>query len=246
MCNNANCYARSINNRLTVVVVVQIQIQIQIQIQSTVYVLQFFHDEGSLSIYNIVESSDSGNSTLLVSLDLSAAFDGIDHAMLLSRLKTSFGFDELVYHWIESYLTDCSQTVTIRNNSSAPIPMLPLVFPKVLFSVLFFSAFTPSLLLRLLPLPLFLSSNKLMTHNFTFILPISSVKSVVLKIVSLPCTPVTVITSFPLILINRTQFSAEPGNALILCLTSPRSTLRARLFQWRTTSGYSVSHSTIA
>jgi len=88
---------------------------------------------------NIFTSSDSGNSILLVSLDLSAAFDSIDHAVLLSQLKTSFGFDGLVYHWIESYLTDRSQTVAIGNNSF----MLPLVFLKVLFSVLFFSASTP-------------------------------------------------------------------------------------------------------
>jgi len=88
-----------------------------------------------------------------------------------------------------------------------------------------------------------------MTHNSAFLFPhpISSVKSIVLKIVSLPCTlAVAVITPFPSILINRTLFSSEPGNALILSQTSPRSTLRARLFQWRTTSGYSASHSIIA
>jgi len=65
--------------------------------------------------------------------------------------------------------------------------MLPLVFPK--FSVLFFSASTPPLLPLLLPLSLFLSSNLQMTHNFTFLFPhpISSVKSIILKIFSLPC-----------------------------------------------------------
>ena len=51
---------------------------------------------------------------------VSAAFDSIDHTILLSRLKTSLGFDGLVCHWIESYLTDRSQTVTIGNNTSAP------------------------------------------------------------------------------------------------------------------------------
>ena len=68
---------------------------------------------------SIFHSSDSGKSTLLVSLDLSAAFDSIDHVILLRRLKTSFGFDGLVYNWIESYLTGRSQTVHIGNNSSA-------------------------------------------------------------------------------------------------------------------------------
>jgi len=123
--------------------------------------------------------------------------------------------------------------------------MLRLVFPKVLFSVLFFSASTPPLLLLLLPLSLFLSSNLLMTHNITFLFPhpISSVKSIVLKIVSLPGT---VITPFPSIPINLTLFFLEPGKALILSRTSPRSTSRAWFFQWQATSGYSVSHSTIA
>ena len=39
----------------------------------------------------IYHASDIGSSTLLASLDLSAAFDTTDHVTLINRLRTSFG-----------------------------------------------------------------------------------------------------------------------------------------------------------
>ena len=44
-----------------------------------------------LTLDNILHSIDQGWSTILVSLDLSAAFDTIDHLSLFSRLQSSFG-----------------------------------------------------------------------------------------------------------------------------------------------------------
>jgi len=66
------------------------------------------------------QSSDTGKSTLLISLDLSAAFDTIDHSILLSRLYTSFGLTGTVYSWLKSYLTDRYQSVHIGQHSSTP------------------------------------------------------------------------------------------------------------------------------
>ena len=49
-------------------------------------------------------SSDRGESTLLVSLDLSAAFDTIDHSILLARLRSMYDVDGSALMWLESYL----------------------------------------------------------------------------------------------------------------------------------------------
>jgi len=113
----------------------------------------------------------------------------------------------LVYHWIESYLTDRSQTVTIGNNSSAAgVPQGSVLGPLL-------SSIYTSPIASIASTSLFLSSNLLITHNFKFLLPhpISLVNSIVLKFVSLSCTPGAVITPFPSILINLTLFSLEPG-----------------------------------
>ena len=74
---------------------------------------------------NIFTSADHGQPTLLVSLDLSAAFDTIDHSTLLSRLTTSFGVNGTALAWIASYLTNRSQTVCMGSVSSDPTICVP-------------------------------------------------------------------------------------------------------------------------
>ena len=58
---------------------------------------------------------DKHEDTILVLLDLSAAFDTIDHQVLLNRLNQGFGFRDLALKWLASYLVDRKQSVHIRS-----------------------------------------------------------------------------------------------------------------------------------
>jgi len=47
-----------------------------------------------------------------VLLDLSTAFDTVDHSILLTVLKDRFGIQGGAFHWFMSYLTDHTQSVS--------------------------------------------------------------------------------------------------------------------------------------
>ena len=66
---------------------------------------------------------DENNVTLLGLLDLSTAFDTVDHDILLHRLNLSFGISGPVLKWLESFVRGRSQTVVL-NGELAPTTQL--------------------------------------------------------------------------------------------------------------------------
>jgi len=62
--------------------------------------------------------------SLLGLLDLSAAFDTVDHEILIRRLKTTFGIDGLALQWLNSYLSDRIQTfrVGVKCSGMSKVP----------------------------------------------------------------------------------------------------------------------------
>ena len=66
-----------------------------------------------------VEEVDDGNMVGVMMVDLSAAFDMVDHDILLEKLSL-FGFDNLTLLWMKSYLSGRSQSVFVDGCMSPP------------------------------------------------------------------------------------------------------------------------------
>ena len=61
--------------------------------------------------------------TLLVLLDLSAAFDTIDHGILPERLRSAFGVRDTALSWFASYLSGRTQQVSIDGTLSTKLKL---------------------------------------------------------------------------------------------------------------------------
>ena len=69
---------------------------------------------------NILRAMDQGKVGILLLLDMSAAFETVDHRTLLGRLHTEIGIGGTALDWFESYLVDRHQVVSIRDEHSDP------------------------------------------------------------------------------------------------------------------------------
>ncbi len=68
-------------------------------------------------------ASDKGCISLLVSLNLSAAFDTIDHNILIDRLQNYTGIQGQALRWFRSYLSECYHFVYLNGEASQLSPV---------------------------------------------------------------------------------------------------------------------------
>jgi len=75
-------------------------------------------------ISDILLAADRTEVTLLGLLDLSAAFDTVDHEILIARLSAAFGIRSTVLSWIKTFLLGRKQTVLFAGQRSncSPVP----------------------------------------------------------------------------------------------------------------------------
>ena len=69
-------------------------------------------------------SLDTGDLSMLTLLDLSAAFDTVDHQILIRRLETSYGLGGVVLSWFKSYLDSRTQYVRCGRLTSTPATVI--------------------------------------------------------------------------------------------------------------------------
>ena len=65
-------------------------------------------------------NTDQWQVSILTLSDLSAAFEMIDHDILLMRLGITFGVTDLTFQWLRSYITDRLMTITVNDITSEP------------------------------------------------------------------------------------------------------------------------------
>lgn len=78
-----------------------------------------------LRVFNdIFLATDSGDCVILVLLDLTAAFDTVDHEILISRLEQWVGIRGIALEWFRLYLTDRTFFVGLGDSVSSSAPLL--------------------------------------------------------------------------------------------------------------------------
>ncbi|XP_041958625.1 uncharacterized protein LOC121717966 [Alosa sapidissima] len=67
---------------------------------------------------DLLIAADNGLVSILILLDLSAAFDTISHSILLSRLSELIGLTDTALSWFQSYLSNRKQYITLQGSYS--------------------------------------------------------------------------------------------------------------------------------
>jgi len=75
-------------------------------------------------LYNeMLREVDRGQVGALMLLDMSAAFDTVDHDIMLTVLERGFGVQDHALEWFRSYFADRNLVVSVASSLSKPVPL---------------------------------------------------------------------------------------------------------------------------
>ena len=108
---------------------------------------------------DILRTLDQGGAAIIVLLDLSAAFDTIDHSILLSRMESVLGVKGSALQWFKSFLLGRKQRIKINDDFSENQEILWSVPQGSVLGALFF-------LIYIIPLAQLIRSYGLNNHGY--------------------------------------------------------------------------------
>ena len=94
---------------------------------------------------DIILNMDEGRVTALTLLDLSAAFDTLDHSSITNLLSTWYGIDGIALDWFVSSLSDRKQKVKLMDCLSSPAEVACGVSQGSVFGPLLLTLYTTPL-----------------------------------------------------------------------------------------------------
>ena len=74
---------------------------------------------------DILGAADDGKLSPLILLEMSAAFDLVDHSFLLKRLESTYGFDGLTLEWFKNYFIDRANCLKLNSEKTEMIWFSP-------------------------------------------------------------------------------------------------------------------------
>jgi len=77
-------------------------------------------------------AADNKQISVLIGLDLSAAFDTVDHSLLIDRLQSEFGVTDTPLDWLCSYNTSMATSSSSRLASQSDAVPLDVAVRRVL------------------------------------------------------------------------------------------------------------------
>ena len=91
---------------------------------------------------DILQATDNNKCVILASLDLSAAFDTVDHSTFVYRLKNLYGVSDISLRWFTSYLTNRSYKVCVNGSLSTSHSLISGVPQGSVLGARFYTMYT--------------------------------------------------------------------------------------------------------
>ena len=95
-------------------------------------------------VNDLLNVIDQGSCSLLTLLDLSSAFDTIDHELLIDRLESRYGISGTALGWFRSYLYNRRQTVVIEMSPMSSAWVVEFLRGRSSVRCFLFSMWVPS------------------------------------------------------------------------------------------------------